>query len=303
MADDELFQIILEPVEEEKQQTTALFLSGCFSLPPASTLRIASSGPIAILSDLSEDQSAAIMAELTPSLPEGVALRVSRESEAGEVSRLEWPRQPKIYGRPLADFSRAPDHGITPCPSCGKLLRISYVHDDGYTLVLAGKSGKTVMISNPDSEESDRDPLFSGFKPMAAASQDLASMRSLQAGDSSFWLDPGAFFPTAPNTPIPADSSPGETRREESTVQAAKSNTGLGAFMKSGAFAVILARSRDGQVVKMVAEIMGVSGDEARRLCLNMSLCLVKDVALSEAQNLLARLKSLGARARIIKPL
>lgn len=291
MTENDRYLIVLEPVAEDSQAAAALFLSGCFSLPPSSTRRIAASGPIAILSDMSEHQATTVLKELANTVPEGAELRIGREGAGAGVSRLEWPRAPKIYGRPLDEFDRAPEHSFTACPACGKMLKMTYDPGGGLRVGLAGVSGKTVMIPNPGSSGGDRDPLFSGFKPMAADTQNLASMRSLQAGDSSFWLDPKAFFPPAPAGPPDGGG-----------VQS-KGNAGLAAFMNPGVFTVVLARSRDSQVVKMVSEILGVGEDEARDLCRNLSLRVAKDIALDEAQNLLARFKSLGAKARIVKPM
>jgi ribosomal protein L7/L12 len=72
--------------------------------------------------------------------------------------------------------------------------------------------------------------------------------------------------------------------------------------MKPGAFAVVVGRTRDNQAVKMISEIMGISEREARDRCMHLGICVARDISLDEAQNLLSRFKSLGAKARIVKP-
>lgn len=297
MAENDSYQIILDPVPEDKQPAMALFLSGCFSLPPSSTRRIVASGPIAILSGLDGVQSETVLAELKSSLPEGVGLRVVREGADTEASRLEWPRPPKIFGRSLDEFTFETAASESPCPSCGKMLRITRCPDGDMAVSLVRHSGRTVMIPNPDSTDSDKDPLFSGFKPLAADATRFASFRSLQAGDTGFWGD------TRSNVEAAQYEAPPEPENRRNESHHTGKSGGLAAYMKPGVFAVILSRTKDAPVVKNVAEIMGISEEEARQKCLSMGLCVARDISLDEAQTLLARFKALGGRARIVKPM
>ncbi len=299
------YQVILEKVPDDRQPETALFLSGCFSLPPASTRGIAASGPIAIISEVTREQAEAILAELTPSLPAGVSLRLSDGQEATRISRLQWPRPPRIYGRDLDEFSVENRSHELKCPICNGLLRITQ-EPDGMKAVPAGgekkKRGDTIFRP---AAGSDQDPLFSGLKPLASAGGDYASLRSLQAGDTGFWLDHG-HQPASEGAAAAGEDEIRKTPAETSGAKRSsggKSSAGLAAFMKPGAYALVVSRTQDPQAVKMISEIMGMSEADARDKCMNLGLCVVRDVALDEAQNLLARFRNLGARARIVKPM
>lgn len=291
-------QIIMAKVPEDKQPETALFLSGCFSLPPASTRGIAASGPIALLSDLSRHQAEAVMAELKPSLPQDVVLRIGTGKETSRVSRLQWPRPPRIYGRDLQEFAESSTAHDLKCPRCGGLIRV--VQDGGglcaYPSGSERRRGDTAARPAPSNE---KDPLFSGVKPLATGTGNFASIRSLQAGDTGFWMDysHSIFAPTEP--PVMEHRAGDTSHAKKST---GKISAGLAAFMKPGAFALVVGRTREPQAVKMIAEIMGVTESEARDKCLSLGLCVAKDISLDEAQNLLARFRNLGARARIVKP-
>lgn len=291
------YQIILEKVPYDKQPETSLFLSGCFSLPPASTRGIAASGPIALLSDLTEEQARAILDELEASLPEGVDLRLADAGEASKISRLQWPRPPCIYGRDLAEFAkRAESHNLL-CPHCGGAIRVDRDADGRVSASAPCSRVSSRRLAPAD----DKDPLFSGIKPLATASSDFASIRSLQAGDTGFWLDHSrnSFAPSPPERE-PSDSGGDSSHTKKST---AKNAAGLAAFMKPGVFALVVGRTKDAQVVKMIADIMGVGEEEARIKGLNLGTCVARDISLDEAKNLLARFRSLGARARIVKPM
>ena len=73
--------------------------------------------------------------------------------------------------------------------------------------------------------------------------------------------------------------------------------------MTPGAFSLVVSRTKGPQAVKIIAEILGVSETEAREKCLGLGLCVARDISLDEAQNLLTRFRSLGAKARIVKPM
>ena len=155
------------------------------------------------------------------------------------------------------------------------------------------------MIPNPESGESDKDPLFSGFKPLVTDSAAYASMRSLKAGDTGFWSNTRTAYSMGDEKqPEPGDEAP-----EKPTPAASKSSSGLAAYLTPGVFAVIIARTKDASVIKNVAEIMGVSENTAREKCLGLSLCVARGISLDEARTLLARFKTLGANARIAKPM
>lgn len=303
----ETFQIVMREVAEEHRSGAAMFLSGCFSLPPASGRNIAASAPVALLAELERGQAEAIVAELRPALPGGVALEIRSSGDAGdtEVSRLQWPRPPRIYGKDIIDFAEAAESSHeAKCPVCGGMLRI--VTDGGAVRIAPlaerarpGGGDTAVMTAPAPAPADDRDPLFSGIAPLAAANGNYPSLRSLQAGDTGFWMDNKGIFSAAAQSP---DASPLPVPGDTSHSRRARAAGGLAAFMKPGVFAVVASRSRDAQVVKMVAEIMGVSEPEARDRCLALSLTVARGISLDEAQSLLARLRNLGARARIVRP-
>lgn len=294
------FHIILEKVPDDKQPEAALFLSGCFSLPPVSTRGIAASGPITLLSDMTRGQADAVMAELTPSLPAGVVLRVADAGEAARFSRLQWPRQPRIYGRDLSEFEGVEKSGEIRCPLCGGHLKITQNAGGIKVLPAVGDKTRPADTSGKLPRPSDKDPLFSGIKPLAAGN--YASIRSLQAGDTGFWMDHGHNVFAPPQADPGPREQIGDADGSNAKNSTGRINAGLAAFMKPGAFALVVGRTRDTQTVKMIAEIMGITEAEARDRCLNLGLCVARDISLNEAQNLLARFRSLGARARIVKP-
>ncbi len=302
MPDQEKYQIVLEKVPYERQPEAALFLSGSFSLPPASTRGIVASGPITLLSGLTKAQAEAVIEELKAGMPEGVELRLAAENDPGKYSRLQWPRPPRIYGRDLSDFISQQNTQDIHCPLCGGHLRITN-DDTGVRAVTATDSARRGgMTTRRILTASDKDPLFSGVKPLATADTNYASLRSLEAGDTGFWMDySNSEHDTSPPHEPPAARTPG---KESSTGKKGtnRNAAGLSAFMKPGGFALVVSRTKDPQAVKMISEIMGISQDEARDKCLNLGLCVAKDIALDEAQNLLARFRNLGAKARIVRP-
>ncbi len=300
MAESDSHLILLEKVPEDRQADAALFLSGCFSLPPASTRGIAASGPIVLLSGMGMRQAAAILAELSPTLPAGVILRLARESETARLSRLQWPRPPRVYGREIKEFADDADCSDLACPICGGTIRVCREGGEFKALLPPGTE-RSQESTRRLSAASDSDPLFSGVKPLVAADSNYASLRSLSAGDTGFWLEHNSYGQPPPRSDPAAEEAAGGAE-ESGGGGTARPAAGLSAYMKPGAFALVLARTRDNQAVKMVADIMGIGVEEARARCQSLGLCVARDISLDEAQNLLARFKGLGARARIVKP-
>lgn len=317
------YQLILEKVPEDKRPDTALFLSGCFSISPAKTKGIAEAAPIALLTDLTRNQAEAVLAEFVPSLPEGVsvAVRTDAEARASRVSHLGWPRPPKIYGIPVEDIAvvKPPDEsGEITCPFCGETIRLP-----GSGI---GKSGNTAVIrrepAHPDAPDAT-DPIFGDIKPLPPGTGKMPA--AIRPEDTVWGNIPDekiVFTPSvAPErepvyAPSPGASGTGSGsgtgtgtgtgygRGGTSTTKKSGSRpaAGLAAFMKPGAFAIVVGRTRDNGAVKMIAEIMGIGEGEARERGLSLSLCIARDIALDEAQTLLTRFRNLGAKARIVKP-
>lgn len=298
------YQLILEKVPEDKQPEIALFLSGCFSLPPSSTRGIAASGPIALISEMTKAQAEAVLNELTTSIPPGTNIHIAPEGQCSHASRLQWPRPPRIYGSSLDEFTatEAENHEAK-CPVCGSALHIIQDGND-IQLITAATSEKRRSSDTAirHFSVSDRDPLFSGVKPLAQETAKYASIRSLQAGDTGFWMDhTNSIFAPAPAP----DSTPAAARTPNDSSNAKRTSSksgGLAAFMKPGAFAVVLGRTKDAPTVKIVSEIMGISEADARERCLSLGTCVARDISLDEAQNLLARFRILGTRVRIVRP-
>lgn len=295
------YQLVLEKVPEEKQLETALFLSGCFSLQPSRTKKIAAAGPIAILSGLQKRQAEAILAELKAGLPAGVAIDIALEVGNANISGLQWPRPPRVYGSRLEDYLHAGEAHDIRCPHCGGSIRVTQ-EANGFGAAPVGGGKKhpedTAFLPAPGGS-----PVFSGFRPLVQGSGRLPSIQSLQAGDTGFWPVYSGEPPSPPAAAGPPDTEAGRTGGgTHDRKGAAKPATGLAAFMKPGAFAVVVKRTRDSQTIKMIADIMGIGETEARDLCLNLSLCVARGISLDEAQSLLARLQTLGAKARIVRP-
>lgn len=307
----------MEKVPEDKQPDAALFLSGCFSLPPASTKGIAASGPIALLSDLEKSQAEAIVKELSPSLPPGVVLRIAGPEGKTRISRLQWPRPPRIYGSSVEEYLSSADTQDFACPHCGEPIRVTQDGSGLQVTALPSDTAGTLDTAESSDEpakrrisetaihaaptQSDKDPLFSGIKPLDPDATKYASIRSLQAGDTGFWMDysHNVFSPPPPLETKELNRHGGTSNAKKGT---GKISAGLAAFMKSGAYALVVGRTKDTQAVKMIAEILGISEAEARDRALNLSLCVARDISLGEAQNLLARFQNLGAKARIVRP-
>lgn len=138
MSDSGLRHIVLDCVPDGLRREAAEFLADCFSLSPSAAADIAAAAPIAVLSGLSAASAAAVLAEIGSFAPAGVSLRIVEEADDGDASRLQWPQSPRIFGRPLAEFS---ENREVACPLCGGKIRF-LERNEAFGMAAAGESAQ-----------------------------------------------------------------------------------------------------------------------------------------------------------------
>jgi hypothetical protein len=263
MPDSGLRHIVLEAVPDAFRKEAAGFLAGCFSLSPSVAMNIAASSPIAVLSGLSAACAAAILAEIGPAVPGGVSLRIGEDGDDGGLSQLQWPRPPHVFGRKLSEFADPAKSREADCPLCGGRIRLVEKGDD-FRLEASGAEEKNGQSAYALIGED-------GGRPAAETERLPYRYAGRREGDGALSKPAGA-------------------------------PSGLAAYMKPGAFAVVVGKTREVQAIKLAAETMGLTQEEAWDSCQELGLCVVEGVSLAEAKSLKARFSNLGVRVRIARP-
>lgn len=110
------YTLILRECSETAKAHVAQFLGRAFSLKDATCQTIAGSTPIALLSDLSPEEAAAMQLVMGGLAHDGVVIEYSAEA-SDELPKIDWPRRPAVFKREIPEYVedfRLP----VACPDC-----------------------------------------------------------------------------------------------------------------------------------------------------------------------------------------
>lgn len=143
------YTLILRECTEAARSHVAQFLGKAFSLKDNTSATIAGSAPIALLSDLSIEEAAAIQLVMSSIHADGVTIQFSRETPE-DLPKIDWPRRPLVFKREIAEYVRDLAMQL-PCPDCGKLHPLIRLLADR---LMQRWGGSTSMVYQP--HEADR---------------------------------------------------------------------------------------------------------------------------------------------------
>lgn len=105
MAD--MFTIVLNSCDSSRIEEVTVAMASAFPIRKEMALQLASSAPIAILSDLAENEAQAAFNELATLTEAGAEIKVMNTDELGSaVSKVKWPEQPTINGNTVKQLAR-----------------------------------------------------------------------------------------------------------------------------------------------------------------------------------------------------
>ncbi|MBA3684485.1 MAG: hypothetical protein H0W72_04510 [Planctomycetes bacterium] len=153
------YTLILRECTEAARSHVAQFLGKAFSLKDNTSATIAGSAPIALLSDLTIEEAAAIQLVMSSIHADGVTIQFSREAPE-DLPKIDWPRRPLVFKREIAEYVRDLAMPL-PCPDCGKLHPLIRLLADR---LMQRWGGSTSMVYQP--HEADRaSPLTASSVP------------------------------------------------------------------------------------------------------------------------------------------
>jgi len=113
-----LYTLVLRECTDAAKAQVAQFLGKAFSLKDATCQTIAGSAPIALLSDLTDEEAAVMQVVMSGLSRDGVTIQYSNEAN-DDLPKIDWPRRPAVFKREIADY--VIDFRIAlPCPDCSK---------------------------------------------------------------------------------------------------------------------------------------------------------------------------------------
>jgi len=120
-------KIVMMGVPPILSETASFGLATALGVQKAMVDQVVRAAPIVLFDGLTQVQAQEIVRALGAMVPAGVNFRVSILPEES-IPRINWPMQPKIHGKALAEYDIAPASpggGVSlTCPHCGKPISL-----------------------------------------------------------------------------------------------------------------------------------------------------------------------------------
>jgi ribosomal protein L7/L12 len=330
------YSLILRACPEECRGPVAQLLGRAFSLKDSTCTSIASSLPIVLLSDLSRDESSALSLALAPLQQRGATIEFS-QNNVDELPKIDWPRRPMVFKREIAEHVADCQMPIA-CPGChtshslldllasrlgpGGSRPVTALHRHttqefrGTQLPEITPFSSQMLTPTPppavangtgETDGGDGDPLArlnelfpeeeSGFMPNSA---DITSILNRLLPDE----DVPASSPTTTPGPMPQPDLRPTPAMPAGTSMSTRARIAVDSG--SGGYAVFLAKitdeARRAKVVGIIAELTGLSQDEADVLSKKVIIPVLKGVTKEEAEAAKQRFAKVGILARVKAP-
>jgi hypothetical protein len=211
------YTLILRECTDAARAHVAQFLGKAFSLKDNTSATIAGSAPIALLSDLTQDEAAAMQLVMASIQTDGVVVQFSREAPE-DLPKIDWPRRPLVFKREIAEYVNDLAMPL-PCPDCGKLHPLIRLLSDR---LVQRWGGSTSMIYQP--HEAGRSAPLTAASAPARQSTNSREFRGASMPEitpfSNEVLPPSAAPPTqtksSRHNAAQAASAPAPTAKEAS---------------------------------------------------------------------------------------
>ena len=103
----ETFTIVLDSCDSAKIEQVTVAMASAFPIRKEMALQLASSAPIAILSDLTQLEANAAYGEMETLIEAGAVLNIVQTDQLGSaVSKVKWPERPTINGNTIEELSQ-----------------------------------------------------------------------------------------------------------------------------------------------------------------------------------------------------
>lgn len=330
----ESFTIVLESCDSDRVEEITVAMASAFPIRKEMALQLASSAPIAIMSDLTESEAGAAYNELATLVDAGAVLNIVQDDQLGSaVSKVKWPERPTINGNTIEELAQeqsmekggeavqtAPPAGQAPvqksCPHCGGSIIVS-VDSAGSVTFEAGEApavspsatdsavmesaaagGDDFILSNDDLIAEIEEPHIPKTEEITSV---LDSLLPEDAGEQQ----------AAPAPALEPDT--GIQNTQQTIPQVPVQNAGSGSVQAplerretaddQKLYNVFLPKlstdDKKEKAVPLMVELAGITNEEANKLASRIVIPLVKGVAKDRADQIKERFMAVGILPRI----
>ena len=315
------YQVVLRSCPEESQAAAAQAIGQIFGVKDTTSMTVAQSAPIVLVDDLTESEAAAMTLVMRCLEMAGGQMDICLQHPDEELPRIEWPKRPRIFKRPLNLF---PVELAIKVPLAGGhtarvidllVARLTGTATDsgGYQpqsgahipqeTTGQGSSNHTSRRPFEGSDLGEITPFSNPILPPAAddPGSDDSAIDGQQLTSRMDELFPdeenGAAVPSGNDITKAIDQLLPDDDDMPVSTPADGHSTG------SGGFSVFLNKISDDnrrqKVVPLLVEMLGISEEQAAGLSKKMIIPVLKNVGKQEAELAKARFAEIGVLARI----
>ena len=320
------YSLILRACPEGSRDPVAQLLGRAFSLKDSTCVSIASSTPIVLLTELSKDEAAALGLVMVGLEQKGATVELTRE-DVSELPKIDWPKRPLVFKRDLVEFAADFTAIALSVPGSNRtytLMELLLVRLDPQSRPLGQMSRpstefkgaqlpEVTPFSNQVLSSPTPTPVPTNTQaprpPAASANHDGDAVSRL---NELFPEEDGGFMPnnddiTSILDRLLPDEEQGKNAQPGSGPVGQGSASGRMATVNAPAgFSVFLAKiadeARRAKAVPLIAELSGLSQEDAETLSKKVIIPVVKGVTKEEAEGAKQRFAKIGILARVKGP-
>lgn len=286
------YSIVIAQLPTDKVGGAAEALGKVLGIGAASAEPVLRTLPTVLFDGLEYQQARRVMALLTDVSGRGAVLLLA-EGDGGSLARVKWPGEPVVSGKPLSAY-RSPGGG-TRCPVCGSLLR-----SDVYLQEETGTSSEVLPL--PDlprlPREGPQTPSASGRHAGGALNiTDVEKVWKERASKSG--IQEAIKKPVQKPTPDSASGS-GSRKSPSAVLNAVDREVPTLEPSPSGQYDVFVGRTSSPGLPALIADVRGVSADEARRIAKKTIIPVAKGVGQEKALEVKRILEGMKLKPKVV---
>ncbi len=311
------YSLILRACPESAREPVAYLLGRAFSLKDSTCVSIASSTPIVLLTDLTKDEAAVLSLTMVGLEQKGAMVELTAD-DVSELPKIDWPKRPLVFKRDLGEFIVEYAGLSLAIPGSNKtftlqellVIRLDPSNRSGSHATRPTTEFKGAHLSEitPFSNHVLPSPPPSSTNTSAArASGDSDPVSRL---NEMFPDEDSGFMPNNDDiTSILDRLLPDEEKPAVQTSSSATGHDSSSGRIPVGAtvgFSVFLAKitdeARRTKLVPLLAELSGLTKEEADTLSKKVIIPVMKGVTKEEAEVARQRFAKIGILARVKGP-
>ena len=311
------YSLILRACPEGARDRVAHLLGRAFSLKDSTCVSIASSTPIVLLTELTKDEAAALGLAMTGLEQKGATVELTAD-DVSELPKIDWPKRPLVFKREIGEFVSEFTGLNLVIPGLNKgytlqellVIRLDPQTRSGHatrptTEFRGGQLSEITPFSNQVLPTPTPVPSNTAI-PRSSNDTDPVSRLNEMFPDEDTGFMPNNDDITSILDRLLPDEEKSKPQAGSGSIGHDSSSGRIPVMGLPAGYSVFLAKitdeARRTKVVPLLAELSGLSKEEADALSKKVIIPVVKGVSKEEAEAARQRFAKIGILARVKGP-